>query len=172
MIKATLVNWFAVYTKLRQEYKARENLERQSFEAYLPLMRASRKRRGKWVETIEPMFSRYLFIRFEPGATSVASVRSTRGVTGLVQFGNKLAPLPESFMSVLLESADTETGVHTPEPNLLQEGDAVVLTNGPLSNLHGIFKAPDGDARAIIMLNLLGAETEVTVPLKQVWRQE
>ena len=134
-------------------------------------MRASRKRRGKWVDTIEPMFSRYLFIQLEPGTTSVASVRSTRGVSGLVQFGNTLTPVPESFMSVLLQTADVETSVHTPEPNLLQEGDTVVLTDGPLADLHGIFKAADGDARAIILLKLLGTETEVAVPLEQVWRQ-
>jgi transcriptional antiterminator RfaH len=165
------VNWYPVYTKPRQEHIARENLERQSFEAYLPLMQASRKRRAKWVDTIEPMFSRYIFIRLEPGTTSVASVRSTRGVTGLVQFGNTLAPVPESFMSALLRTTDAETGVHTPEPNLLQEGDTVVLTDGPLANLHGIFKAADGDARAIILLKLLGTEIEVDVPLEQVWRQ-
>ena len=165
------MSWYVVYTKPRQEHIAQENLERQSFEAYLPLMRARRKRRGKWVETIEPMFSRYLFIRLEPGTSNVASVRSTRGVSGLVQFGNTLVPVPESFMSVLLQTADAETGVHTPELNLLQEGDTVVLTDGPLADLHGIFKAADGDARAIIMLKLLGAETEVAVPVKQVWRQ-
>lgn len=164
------MSWYAVYTKPRQERIARDNLKRQSFEAYLPLMRARRKRRSKWVETIEPMFSRYLFIRLELGTTSVASVRSTRGVTSLVQFGNTMAPVPESFMSFLLRTANAETGVHTPEQNLLQEGDAVVLTDGPLANFHGIFKAADGDARALIMLNLLGAETEVAVPLEQVWR--
>ena len=165
------VNWYAVYTKPRQEHIARENLERQSFEAYLPLMRASRKRRDKWVETIEPMFSRYLFIRLALGTTNVASIRSTRGVTGLVQSGNTLVQVPENLISTMLQTADSDTGVHTPEPHLLQEGDAVVLTDGPLANLRGIFKAADGNARAIILLKLLGAETEVAVPFEQVWRQ-
>ena len=165
------MSWYAVYTKPRQEHIARENLERQHFEAYLPLMRSSRKRRGRWVEAIEPMFSRYLFIRLEPGTTNVASVRSTRGVTSLVQFGNGLVPVPESFMSVLLQSVDSQTGIHTPEPHLLQAGDSVVLTNGPLADLHGIFKAADGDARAIILLQMLGTQTEVAVPVDQVWRQ-
>jgi len=165
------VNWYPVHTKPRQERIAQENLERQSFETYLPLMQASRKRRGKWVETIEPMFSRYLFIRLDPGTTNVASIRSTRGVSGLVQFGNTLTPVPESFMADLLQTADAETGIHTPEHNLLQEGDNVLVTVGPLANLEGIFKAPDGDARATIMLQLLGTETEVAVPVKQVWRQ-
>jgi len=165
------VNWYAVYTKPRQERIARENLERQSFEAYMPLMRVRRKRRDKWVEAIEPMFSRYLFIRLALGTTNVASIRSTRGVTGMVQCGNSLVQVPENFISTLMQAADSDTGVHTPEPDLLQEGDAVVLTDGPLANLRGIFKAADGYARATILLRLLGAETEVAVPLEQVWRQ-
>jgi transcriptional antiterminator RfaH len=170
-MRENLVSWYAVYTKPRQEHIARENLERQSFEAYLPLMRVRRRRRDKWVDAVEPMFSRYLFIRLALGTTNVASIRSTRGVTGLVQSGNALVQVPESFISVLLQTADSGTGVHTPEPDLLKEGDTVVLTDGPLANLRGIFRASDGDARAIILLTLLGTETEVAVPLEQVWRQ-
>ena len=165
------MSWYAVYTKPRQEHIALENLERQSFEAYLPLMRARRRRRGKWVETIEPMFSRYLFIRLEPSTTSTASIRSTRGVTSVVRFGNTLVPVPDGFMSILLETADAKTGIHAPEPGLLQEGDTVVFTDGPLADLDGVFKAADGDARAIILLKMLGTDSEVAVPVEQVWRQ-
>ncbi len=116
------MNWYAVYTKSRQERIAQENLERQSFETYLPLMVLRRKRRGEWVETVEPIFSRYLFIRLEPGTTNIASIRSTRGVTGLVQFGNQLAAVPESFVTTLLQTADAEDRVHTPEPDLMSVG--------------------------------------------------
>jgi len=165
------LNWYAVYTKPRQERIAQENLERQSFETYLPLMKFSRKRRGKWVETVEPIFSRYLFIRLEPGKTSIASIRSTRGVTSLVQFGGQLAVVPESFVTALLQTVDAESGVHTPERGLFQSGDSVVLTDGPLANLHGIFKATDGNARAIILMSILGTETEVVVPVEQLWRE-
>ena len=165
------MNWYAVYTKPRQERVAQENLERQSFETYLPLMRSSRKRRSNWVDTVEPMFSRYLFIRLEPGTTSVASIRSTRGVTGLVQFGNQLVAVPENFVNALLQTADAETGIHTPEPALLQAGDSVVLTNGPLANLRGVLKAKDGDARAIILMRILGEETEVAVSVDQLARE-
>ena len=132
------MNWYAAYTKPRQERVALENLERQSFETYLPLISSKRKRSGKWVETVEPMFSRYLFIRLEPGATSTASIRSTRGVTGLVKVGNRLAAVPESFVTVLLQTADAGTGVHACEPALFRPGDGVVLTNGPQANLQGL----------------------------------
>ena len=164
------MNWYAIYTKPRQERIALENLERQSYETYLPLIRSKRKRSGKWVESIDPMFSRYLFVRLEPGATSMASIRSTRGVSGLVRFGDQLVAVPDSFVNVLLQTADVETGVHVHEPALFRAGDGVVLTDGPLTDLHGIFEAADGEARAIILMSILGAETRVTVPVDQLGR--
>ena len=164
------MNWYAVYTKPGQERIALENLERQSFKTYLPLVRSKRKRRGKWVESVDPMFSRYLFIRIEPGATSMSSLRSTRGVTGLVKFGDQLVAVPDSLVNVLLQTADRETGVHVREPALFRPGEGVVLTDGPLADLHGIFEAADGEARAVILMSILGTETKVTVPVEQLGR--
>ena len=134
------------------------------------MISSRRKRSGKWVESVEPMFSRYLFIRIEPGTTSITSIRSTRGVTELVQFGNELVAVPEKFISVLLQTIDPETGVHDREPDFLRPGNDVELTNGPLANFKGIFKAADGQTRAIILMSILGEETEVVVPVDQLGR--
>ena len=54
--------WYLLTTKPRQEYIAVENLERQGYQIFLPLLQ-SRKRRGTEMRAvIEPMFPRYLFI--------------------------------------------------------------------------------------------------------------
>jgi len=37
------------------------------------------------LNTVEPLFPRYLFIRVDPARCSTAPVRSTRGVSGLVR---------------------------------------------------------------------------------------
>jgi transcriptional antiterminator RfaH len=81
-----------------------------------------------------------------------------------------VVPVPDSLVSLIMSTSDPETGVHTTELNLLNEGDKVVLTDGPLANLQAIFRAADGDARAIILLKLLGQETEVAVPMDQISR--
>ena len=39
-------NWYLIHTKIRQERLALENLERQGFECFLPLIRAEKLRRG------------------------------------------------------------------------------------------------------------------------------
>ena len=55
--------WFLVHTKPRQEDVALVNLERQGYRCYLPRLRVEKILRRKAVVVIEPMFSRYLFVR-------------------------------------------------------------------------------------------------------------
>ncbi|NIN33844.1 MAG: transcription/translation regulatory transformer protein RfaH, partial [Gammaproteobacteria bacterium] len=55
-------SWYLIHTKPRQEKLAEENLERQGYEIYLPMAEIRRKRRGRSVRVIDPMFPRYLFI--------------------------------------------------------------------------------------------------------------
>ena len=58
-------NWYLIYTKPHKEQLARENLERQGYEIYLPMARLRRRRMGKGATRIEPLFPRYLFIHLD-----------------------------------------------------------------------------------------------------------
>ena len=98
-----------------------------------------------------------------------ATIRSTRGVSGLVTFGNKLVAVPQALVEGLITSADPETHIHTPDPRGLKTGDAVVITAGPLASQRGIFQAADGEERALILLKLIGRETGLKIPLNDVW---
>ncbi len=90
-----LVCWYAVCCKPRQEAIAEENLLRQGFHVNLPRIRIRRHRRGQWIDAIEALFPRYLFIRIDPYRCNTAPVRSTRGVVGLVRFGGQPAVVPD-----------------------------------------------------------------------------
>ena len=53
--------WYVAYTKPRQESVAECNLQRQSFETYLPWIFQARRKRGERKGIVEPMFPCYLF---------------------------------------------------------------------------------------------------------------
>ena len=57
--------WYAVHSKPKQEHRALENLQNQGFEAWLPMLALEKLRRGRLAQVVEPMFSRYLFIRMD-----------------------------------------------------------------------------------------------------------
>jgi len=156
--------WLAVYSKPRQEAVAEQHLHRQGYYAYLPRIRQRRRRRGRWVEFIEPMFTRYLFLRADLGCTNLTPVRSTRGVVGLVRFGLEIKTIPDPVVAAVRQ-LEAETLAVSGDGFPFQPGDAVCLVDGPLAGWNAIFQAVSGKERAVILLELMGRENVVEVPL-------
>lgn len=77
--------WFVLSTHWRQEKVALENLQRQGFEAYLPMHQAQVKPRGQPARVIAlPLFPRYLFVAVDVMAAGWRAIYSTRGVSGVL----------------------------------------------------------------------------------------
>jgi transcriptional antiterminator RfaH len=155
--------WYTVHTKPRQEHLAEEHLQRQGFTVYLPRFQATRRKQDRWQEVIEPLFSRYLFIYTNPETDNLAPIRSTRGVSELVRFGNQLIPLPDALIKAIQGRANPETGLLIPESPLFQTGDRVTILEGPFAQLEGIFQCEQGEQRALILLEVLGSLTNLTI---------
>jgi len=163
METAGIERWYAVTCKPRQEAVAEENLLRQGFHVYLPRIRIRQRRRGHWIDAVEVLFPRYIFIRIDPQRRSTATVRSTRGAVGLVRFGGQPAVVPDAVMDALKQREDAASGVHEDQRPLFNAGEAVKLVDGPLAGMEGVFTEQDGDKRVIILLELLGKANKVTV---------
>jgi len=155
--------WYAVCCKPRQEAVAEENLLRQGFQVYLPRIRIRQRRRGQWLDAVEVLFPRYIFIRVDPQRRSTATVRSTRGVLGLVRFGGQPAVVPDEVMQALLRREDAASGLHQDRRPLFCPGEAVKLVDGPLSGMEAVFTQQDGEQRVILLLELLGKANRVSV---------
>jgi transcriptional antiterminator RfaH len=156
-------NWFAVYTRPRQERIALENLERQAFRCFLPMAVNPYQRRSARKTRIEPLFPRYLFLNAVPDRQSLGPVRSTRGVATLVRFGSKLARLPETVIDLIHQRCDPESGLVRLDPVPAQPGDRVRVFDGPLAGLEGIFRERKGEKRALLLMSMLGTESVVEV---------
>jgi len=155
--------WYAVQTRPRQETVAEENLQRQQFEVYLPRLTVSRRRRGKWTEVVECLFPRYLFVHLDIAIESTAVVRSTRGVTNLVRFGDQLLHLEDAVIEQIKVREDPHCGLHLPGGGLFQRGDRVRAVRGALTDIEGIFLADNGKDRVVILMHLLNRDTRVTL---------
>ena len=155
--------WYAVSCKPRQEAVAEENLQRQGFNVYLPRIQVRRRRRGQWLDIVEALFPRYLFILIDPVQRSTAPVRSTRGVVGLVRFGGKPAEVPANVISELMRREDSTSGLHLDSRVQFCAGDSIKLVEGPLAGMEGVFNQEDGERRVIVLLELLGQANKVTV---------
>lgn len=157
--------WYLAFTKPRQESVAFENLQRQGFEAYLPLFK--RIRRGQAEPVFEPMFPRYLFLRPTQAAQSLSVVRSTRGVASLVRFGIQIAALPCGQLDRIRELEALRNSASVEDLAAWRKGQAVVVSDGPLKGLEGIVLAV-ASQRVVVLFELLGRPTPVGVGHEQL----
>ena len=154
--------WHVVFCKPNQELIAQENLLRQGFHVYLSLIKARKRRSGKWTETHEALFPRYLFILSNPGVQSTDCVRSTRGAIGLVRFGGQPTLVPDSLVAAIRRQEDEKTGLHQIGPEF-GKGAQIRVVEGPLTGMEGIFDQQDSGGRVIILLELLGKANKIAV---------
>jgi transcriptional antiterminator RfaH len=156
-------SWYVLCCKPRQESVAQENLQRQGFEAYLPRIMARRRKQNRWVDAIEMLFPRYLFVRVDRQRQSTASIRSTRGAVGLVRFGLEPAAVPDRVIEAIIAREDPATGLHGRLRPSFRAGETVTMLEGPFAGMEGIFAKEDGDKRAILLIELLGTTNRVRV---------
>lgn len=142
--------WYVVYTKRGQEFRALEQLQNQNYACFLPTLQIERTRgSGKRETTLEPLFSRYLFIQLNSVTANLTRIRSTRGVSRLVTFGDRPATLPAELVDAL------QQGPRIAEQSRFHPGERVAINSGPFAGLEGIYQEPDGDARALILVELM-----------------
>ena len=156
------MHWYAIHSKPRQEERALENLQRQGFEAWLPLMEVEKVLRSKLTCVIEPMFSRYLFIRLDTEQTNWSPIRSTLGVSKLVSFGNRPAVVSDELIEALKNMPKKES------QRLIQPGQQVKIVSGPLRGLEGIYQQSDGEMRALVLIELLNKQHRIVTEMQDL----
>ena len=126
-----------------------EQLENQHYQCFLPTLQVEKRRRGKLEIVNEPLFSRYLFIQLDTVSTNWAPLRSTRGVSKLIEFGGRFATVPAPVIDALHNWSEL------PQKTEFEAGETVGIASGPFEGIEGIYQMPDGEARAVILIELI-----------------
>ena len=159
--------WYVARTKSRREALAARKLREQGYEVYLPMLVRWTRKRGVWRRDEEVMFPRYGFVRRGRPGQSIAPIRSTPGVAGLVVFGDRPATLSATIVQALRAIADQDASARGPQPSPFKAGDAVAIADGPFAGLTGIVSRV-AEQRVVVLLTLLGRETPVAFPHDQI----
>jgi transcriptional antiterminator RfaH len=159
--------WYLVYAKPRQEQTAQENLVRQGYRTYLPLLRVPRRRLGRRVIRVEAMFPRYLFIHLDTVTDNWAPIRSTVGVSKLVRFGGEPAPVPDMLIEAL-RARENKEGVQDVPLHSYQHGQKVRIEEGPFMGYEGIFLAKTGEERVLVLLDVVGTQAKARVDIESL----
>ncbi|WP_291994297.1 transcriptional activator RfaH [Candidatus Accumulibacter sp. ACC003] len=155
--------WYVCLSKPRREAVAVRKLEEQGYEVFLPMLTRWEKARGGWKKQQEVMFPRYCFVRCGRPEQSIAPIRSTPGVTGLVSFGTVPATLDDATLAAIRSLTERQARAMDEEKFPFQAGDSVDIAAGPLKGMSGIVSTVATE-RVTVMLTLLGREKPVAVP--------
>ena len=163
------MSWAVVYTKPRQEIRAKENLESMGLEVSYPLRPVEKVQQGVISINFECLFPRYIFVRNEGVVFPriLHTLRNVRGVSQVVKFGGQLAELDD----LTFNKIDNFQRVMSSRPaRLYQPGEEVVFTHGAFRGIQAIYKESDGNKRVVLLFDLFSKPTKLSVPLTAVSR--
>ncbi|MBV5331690.1 transcription/translation regulatory transformer protein RfaH [bacterium] len=157
--------WYVVYTKPRKEARALENLCNQGYNGFLPTLAVERLRAGHRVVVPEALFPRYLFVYLEAGRSNWSTIRSTRGVSHLVRFGGVAARIPSALIDALTEQP-------APQKELFAVGEQLKVIAGPFVGIEAellrLYEARDGEARVVVLMDILTRPQQISLPASAV----
>jgi len=155
-------SWYLIHAKPRMEKHAEENLNRQGYETYLPMVKLRRRRSNRYIHIVEAFFPRYLFIHLCPKTDNWAPIRSTLGVSRLIEFGGIPAIAPADFIDLLKKNED-ELGFQEIEKKEIKAGDKVIIIGGPFAGYSGIYNKKKSAERVMVLLDIVGNRSELTM---------
>ncbi len=153
--------WIALYTKPNQEQLAIENIKRQSYDVYCPMVSKTRRHARKTEMVRRPLFPSYLFVRLNVQCSQWRPLLSTRGVQSLVKFGERLGEVPLGFISDLRAHEDSGVLDQLIQPKVAP-GDKVEIMDGPFKNLIAqVVSLPEKD-RVWLLLDMMGQSVRIS----------
>lgn len=146
--------WYLIHSKPKQESIAREQLERQGYQTYLPMAYIYRRRRGRQVRIIAPMFPRYLFIHLCDVNDDWRPIRSTIGVANLVSFGTDTPKVPDSLIDSL-KTREDDVGIQVIPGKSFSVGDRVRVKEGMFEGYEAIIHARTPKERVLLLMKVV-----------------
>ncbi|MBS1719535.1 MAG: transcription termination/antitermination factor NusG [Armatimonadetes bacterium] len=168
--------WYAVHTIAGHENKVRDVLTRRAqveglwdldiYQVLIPTEKELATRNGKRYEKDKKVFPGYILVQMHLNDESYKLVKSTSGVTGFVQSGNKPVPLEEYEVRRIM--TNLEASKEAPKV-AWNKGDAIRVVEGPFSEFSGKIEDVMADKEKLkVLINIFGRDTPVELDFNQV----
>lgn len=160
-------HWHLLYCKRGQMLRAKEHLERQTVNCWTPILTIEKMIRGKRTEATEALFPNYLFVEFDSEHIHTTTISATRGVSHFIRFGTQPAVIP----AIVIADMQSHTADKIIAPEVPRPGDIVTIIDGIFAGLQAIYTEPDGEARSMLLLNMLNSQIVQSLDNRQFEKQ-
>ena len=151
--------WAVVNTQANREHIAVENLERQEFIPYCPLIKRRRSHARRVTDTLRPLFPGYVFVKINPEEGRWRPMLSTFGVRSVVRCGTEVSLLDDNFIQAI-RAREIDGVVLRPE-RPFQVGQEVRMSGGAFDGLVGTIIALHERERLTVLMQMLGGAVKV-----------
>ncbi len=168
--------WYAVHTIAGHENKVRDVLTRRAtvegfwdvdvFEILIPTEQELSNRAGKRVIVSRKVFPGYILVQMNLTDDTYKLVKSTSGVTGFVQSGNKPVPLEEYEVRRIMTNLEQSKEA----PRIaFNKGDVIRVVDGPFMDYTGRIEEVNADREKLkVLISIFGRDTPVELDFSQV----
>jgi transcriptional antiterminator RfaH len=160
--------WYVVHTQPSAEPKATWHLRNQGYEVYLPRYLKKTRHARRTMLTPRALFPSYLFVTMDLDVTRWRAIRSTVGVAGIVCAGDRPAPVPVGVVEQIRRLEDENGMVRPPKPGDFVKGQKVEIADGAFEGLTGLVEGMSDQERVVLLLELLGREVRIRLPVEIV----
>ena len=163
--------WVLIHTKARQEIRANENLRRQGFKTFLPLIAPTNKK-GEF-KSVVPFFPRYLFLQINFELDNWTSIKSSYGVVKIVMFSEKFTSIPNNVIQLIQDKLNEE-GVYNEDVSIVdyQKGDSVSIKEGGFAGVDAIFVSKKSKDRVRLLLKLINTSVVAEIATSNIENKE
>jgi len=154
-------SWYALYTKPNAEAQVARTLTTRGLEAFLPLLPSRPD------ERIKPLFPTYVFVHCDLMVVGIDNLQWVPGLRHILSLGGRAAVVPDEAIALIQAGLrEIEAAGGLPKHHF-KPGDTVVIDQGPLAGLRGIFQGPMGPAERVhILIRFLGETNRAEVPVE------
>ena len=160
------MNWYLLQTKPNAHVMACDNLRRQGFDVFLPLIYKTTKKNGKFLDIKTPLFPGYVFMGTSSDHISWKSINGTRGVSSALTLDGVYRSVSAQIIGGLQSRCDKDGVIQS--LNDIVKGDRVRIERGPFSEFICTIDQIGDDKRAWVLINLLQQQTRAEVSLDYV----
>lgn len=160
--------WYCIHTKAGYEDQLSQRLMNvPDIDIFLPKLKRKKYLRGKLGEVTEKLFPCYIFLRFD-SLKYLHLIKYTRGVRRIVGDGLGNPYIVDDVLIGQIKSRTKDGFIYT-EQIELEEGDRVVVREGPLKGFTGILQEyRNSRDRVLVLLSAITYQASIEVEKEYV----
>ncbi len=156
-----MCKWYLLQHKPNKQNIALENLKRQGFETFFPLLEITKRSNSRFKNSSSPLFPGYIFVSFDIEDSSWIKIKYTVGVSRIVGFNSKPSEVPGYIILALKHKYKRSHELFSAKN--IKTGLNTKILKGPLSGLVGKIEEYDTKSRIKILLEFMDNQKRISI---------